>query len=261
LGFSFYNPSLSIAVLTINFLICVNIIDNTLFHIKNLSHNFYFLQEAQLKIRGLSLIFIFSYYLVISPLSILNGQQAAKRIAVLELMGQGISQAGAQTLTERLRSRLVNTKAFHVLEREQMDEVLKEQGFQQSGCVSDECLVEIGRLVGVEQMVGGSIGKIGQTYTLDLRIIDVSSGRIVKTVSHDYRGDADGLLEVLETAAREIAGEKVQKDGGTSWYYWLGAGLLLAGGAIFLLGGDSSSKGGGGSDLPGIDGLNWPPQQ
>jgi len=198
---------------------------------------------------------------MISPLSLLNAQQAVKRIAVLELMGQGISQAGAQTLTERLRSRLVNTKAFHVLEREQMDEVLKEQGFQQSGCVSDECLVEIGRLVGVEQMVGGSIGKIGQTYTLDLRIIDVSSGRIVKTVSHDYRGDADGLLEVLETAAREIAGEKVQKDdGGMAWYYWLGAGLLLAGGAALLLGGDSAGGGGNGSELPGIDGLNWSPQ-
>jgi hypothetical protein len=108
--------------------------------------------------------------------------------------------------------------------------------------------------------VGGSIGKIGQTYTLDLRIIDVTSGRIIKTVSHDYRGDADGLLNVLDTAAKEIAGEKVQQESGSSWYYWLGGGLLVAAGAVLLLGGGGSS-GGNGSDLPGIDGLNWPPSQ
>ena len=217
-----------------------------------------------MKIRSLAIIFIFFYYVLLSPLSVLKAQQqAVKRIAVLELQGQGVSEAEARTLTDRLRSRLVNTKAFYVLEREQMDEVLNEQGFQQSGCVSDECLVEIGRLVGVEQMVGGSIGKIGQTYTLDLRIIDVTSGRILKTVSDDYRGDADGLLAVLESAAQEIAGEKAKpkEEGGTAWYYWVGAGILLAGGAaVLLLGGDDGSSGGG-SDLPGIDGLNWPPSQ
>jgi len=217
-----------------------------------------------LKIRSLMTMFVFTVYIFLSPLSQAAAQQAIKRIAVLELQGQGVSDAEARTLTERLRSRLVNTKVFHVLEREQMDDVLQEQGFQQSGCVSDECLVEIGRLVGVEQMVGGSIGKIGQTYTLDLRIIDVTSGRIIKTVSHDYRGDADGLLEVLETAAQEIAGEKIKpkSSGSNSWLYWVGAGVLVAGGAAALLfAGDKGSgdDSGGGSNLPGIDGLNWPP--
>lgn len=215
-----------------------------------------------MKIRSLTTIFIFIFYIIISPLSILSAQQPAKRIAVLELQGQGVSEAEAQTLTDRLRSRLVNTNVFQVLEREQMDEILNEQGFQQGGCVSDECLVEIGRLVGVEQMVGGSIGKIGQTYTLDLRIIDVTSGRIIKTVSEDYRGDADGLLGVLEGAAQKIAGQKVEPkdEGGSSWLYWIGAGVLAAGAAVLLLGGDKSSDGGG-SDLPGIDGMNWPPGQ
>lgn len=216
-----------------------------------------------MKIRSFVLAIVFFVHIVLAPFSVLQAQQVVKRIAVLELQGQGVSESEAQTLTDRLRSRLVNTNAFHVLEREQMDEILKEQGFQQSGCVSDECLVEIGRLVGVEQMVGGSIGKIGQTYTLDLRIIDVTSGRIVKTVSNDYRGDADGLLEVLEEAAREIAGEKRRSDGsGTSWFYWVGAGVLLAGGAaILLLGGGNGGNGDDGSDLPGIEGLNWPPSQ
>ena len=221
------------------------------------------MQEAQLKLSSSGTILVFLFYILISPFSTLAAQQTIKRIAVLELQGQGVTEAEARTLTDRLRSRLVNTNAFYVLEREQMDEVLNEQGFQQSGCVSDECLVEIGRLVGVEQMVGGSIGKIGQTYTLDLRIIDVTSGRIIKTVSDDYRGDADGLLGILQEAAQKIAGEEIEPkdEGGSTWYYWVGAGVVVAGAAAaLLLGGDKSSGGGGSADdLPGIDGMDWPP--
>ncbi|KAA3610334.1 MAG: DUF2380 domain-containing protein [Calditrichaeota bacterium] len=206
-------------------------------------------------------IFSFTFFLFLSPLSTeLKAQQKAKRIAVLDLQGEGVSKSAAKTLTDRLRSKLVNTGAFHVLEREQMDEILGEQGFQQSGCVSDECLVEIGRLVGVEQMVGGSIGKIGQTYTLDLRIIDVQTGRILKTVSEDYRGDADGLLGVLETASIKIAGKQVQpksNEEGSTWYYWVGGGVLVAAAAaVLLMGGDDG--GSGSNELPDVGGI-WPP--
>ena len=208
-------------------------------------------------------LFLFTFYILFVSLPThLFAQQKAKRIAILDLQGEGVSKSAAKTLTDRLRSKLVNTGVFHVLEREQMDEILGEQGFQQSGCVSDECLVEIGRLVGVEQMIGGSIGKIGQTYTLDLRIIDVQSGRILKTVSDDYRGDADGLLGVLESAANKIAGKapvkKKSDEGGSSWYYWVGGGVVLAGAAaVLLLGGKKDES--GDALLPGIDDTIWPP--
>ena len=42
-----------------------------------------------------------------------------------------------------------------------MEDILKEQGFQQTGCTSDECVVEVGKIIGVQQMVGGSISKVG----------------------------------------------------------------------------------------------------
>jgi len=216
-----------------------------------------------LKLTKKWMLFSFTFYVLTSPvIHTIHAapivQQTLKRIAVLDLQGAGVEATAAQTLTDRLRSRLVNTGAFHVLERDQMDEILTEQGFQQSGCVSDECLVEIGRLVGVEQMIGGSIGKIGSTYTLDLRIIDVTTGRIIKTVSDDYRGDADGLLGILGRAAQKIAGqaETQQGDGESStWYYWAGAGVLIAG-AIAVLAGGSSGGGSKSSDLPGLNGEN-----
>jgi TolB-like protein len=75
-----------------------------------------------------------------------------------------------------------------------MDDILKEQGFQQSGCTSSECVVEVGNMLGVQQMVGGSIGKVGNIYTVSARIIDIESGKVLKSSNYDHIGDIEQLL-------------------------------------------------------------------
>ena len=75
-----------------------------------------------------------------------------------------------------------------------MDDILEEQKFQKSGCVSDECIVEIGKMIGVEQIVGGSISKVGRTYSVSSRIVSVETGKILKGATYDYKGEIDELL-------------------------------------------------------------------
>jgi len=136
---------------------------------------------------------------------------ALKVVAVSDLTGQGLDVSSASILSDRLRNELFNTGVFTVLERGQMDEILKEQGFQQSGCTSDACAVEIGQLLGVQYLVIGSIGKIGQTFTINVRMIDVTTGRIVLTANTDCRCEIDLLLskstiDISEKLARGIGG-------------------------------------------------------
>jgi len=67
-------------------------------------------------------------------------------IAVVDFDGKGISDKEASTLTDRFRLELFKTGVFTVAERELMNQVLDEQGFQLSGCASNECLVEVGKM-------------------------------------------------------------------------------------------------------------------
>ncbi len=133
-------------------------------------------------------------------------------IAVLDLQPEGVKHSTARIITERLRSELLKTHAFVVLERSQMEEILKEQGFQQSGCVAEECYVEVGQLLGVSHMVGGSIGRVNRTVSINLRLIDVGSGVITHTVTHDCECSADEVLQrwcgyLAERLAGEVRGE------------------------------------------------------
>ncbi len=119
-------------------------------------------------------------------------------VAIIDLEGRGISALEAQTLTDRMRSELVSTGAVTIVERGQMAEILDEQGFQQTGCVSSECAVEVGKLLGVSQMATGSIGKIGSSYTIDVRMFAVEDGAIVRSVNRTYSGPIDGLITEIE---------------------------------------------------------------
>jgi hypothetical protein len=49
-------------------------------------------------------------------------------------------------------------------------------------------------MLGVQQMIGGSIGKVGNMYTVSARIIDVETGKVLKSANYDHIGAIEGLL-------------------------------------------------------------------
>jgi TolB-like protein len=132
------------------------------------------------------------WFLLLAIISTLSAQQ--KNIAVIQFDAENISKAEARILSDRLNTELFNTGKYIVIERSQIDEVIKEQGFQQSGCVTSECAVEVGKMLGVDAMVSGSIGKIGSFFTISARMVDVQTGKTLNTVSKDVSGSIDILL-------------------------------------------------------------------
>lgn len=116
-------------------------------------------------------------------------------LAVSDLSPRGVSKNDAAIISDRLREALVQSGKVRVLEREEMDRILKEQAFQQSGaCDQSECAVKIGKLLSVDRMVVGSVGRIGELYTLGARILDVGTGEVLFTASRDESGSLEDLL-------------------------------------------------------------------
>lgn len=148
-------------------------------------------------------------FLLCLSLSAIIHAQAKKTLAVLELNAEGISDSEVRIISDRIRALLFDSGNFSVIEREKMNSVLQEQGFQQSGCVSDECAVEIGQLIGVQQMVAGSIGKIGNLYTINVRIIDVQSGKVIKTA---YEDCGCPIEDVLKLSTSKIVNILIDKN-------------------------------------------------
>jgi len=139
--------------------------------------------------------------------------QTRTTIAVMDLGAAGVAETDAQILTSRLRTDLFNTKKFMVLERDKMNEILAEQGFQQSGCTTNECIVEAGKLIGVQQMVAGEIGKIGNLYTITIRLINEETGAVLKTATEDCECKIEQVVtQSVKNVAEILAGNKIQSE-------------------------------------------------
>lgn len=132
-------------------------------------------------------------------------------ISVLNLTSAGgINRDEAVLLTDRLLTELTQTGYFQVTERDRRDEILREVAFQLSGaCDEASCLAKAGKYLGVQKMVGGTVGGIGETYSVNLRMVDVETGRIERTALKDYQGSIDNLLTM---AMQEVAWQFVPEE-------------------------------------------------
>lgn len=150
----------------------------------------------------------FALALLLPALFALEGQAPEGKktnIGVMDLRAEGDLSSAAGILSDRLRAELFSTGKFSVMERGEMDAILKEQGFQQSGACDDKaCMVEVGQLLGVERMVAGSIGMLGTVYLINLRIIEVGTGKLAATYSGECRCPIEDLGNAMKTAAEQL---------------------------------------------------------
>jgi hypothetical protein len=141
--------------------------------------------------------------LVFAPLCAQNPPAKLSNIAVLDFSGDATTTAEQlQFISGKMATELLATGDFTVLERGRMDMILKEQGFQQSGaCSSSECQVEMGQMLGVDQLVGGSLVRFGPTYMVRVDLLDVGTGRILRSVDLQKKGE---LYEIVNELCREV---------------------------------------------------------
>jgi len=135
-------------------------------------------------------------------------------IALMPFEGRGITANDAMAMSDRLRAEVMACNVYDVMERAEMEKILKEQAFQLTGACSDvSCIVQVGQLVAVSRMIGGSISKVGNIYTVEARLINVETGAIEKSVVEDYGGGIEEVLtKIMSKVARKLTGLAEQQS-------------------------------------------------
>ncbi|MBT4483208.1 MAG: hypothetical protein HOC71_05975 [Candidatus Latescibacteria bacterium] len=210
----------------------------------------------------------FSLYLLMLGFVPIRSAGAQERkqftIAVMNLQAKGVSEVEAEVLSEKLRSHIIQLVSsaeykqmegkdqYQVVEREQMDKIFEEFDLQSVGCVSDSCAIEFGKMLQADRILQGTLGKVGETFSISARILDVGSTKTVASITKDLRGTID---EVISTTILEVGDELLigKKKKSRKLWYIIG-GVLVAAGAGAALGG-----GGGGDEETPLPQLPAPP--
>ena len=180
-------------------------------------------------------------------------------IAVLNLDPKGVSQVEAEVLSDKLRShimqlvsspeyvRMTDKDQYTVVEQAQIEKIFEQFDLQSTGCVSDSCAIEFGKMLQADRIVLGTLGLVGSTYSVAARVIDVETSTTISTADQQFRGAID---DVINSVIPQVGDDLIlgrQKKSRLKWY--LLAGLLAAagGGAAMMGGGGGSDDSGGGS--------------
>lgn len=142
-----------------------------------------------------------------SPQVPIQAAPQRRSVAVAPLASTTLTRGEADLLGEALSTALQKRSGVRMMERSQMDRILQEQGFQNSGaCDKSDCAIQIGRILGIDQIVVGSVGKLGGSYLLNARLVDVGTGEILGSTSRTAPARIEKVIDELPKAADDLFG-------------------------------------------------------
>lgn len=130
--------------------------------------------------------------------------QALPTLAVLDFEAIGMPEIEVLTLTDRLRHELTKTSSENVMRRETMQPLIAGQECLKGENITDECAVEAGKLLGATYIVTGTIKREGSSYTVEMKILDVSTGESRGSLTRDYQGEIDGMISLINSMSPEV---------------------------------------------------------
>jgi len=158
-------------------------------------------------------------------LAVMVSLQALPKVAVLDILAQkGIDLSAVVPITESIMEEVVATRAYIVLDRAYIEQVLKEQEFDLSTMSNDTQVATAGKYVGADYVVTGKVQLLGESFFLVAKMIEVRTGIIVAQASEQGEGKLVALLGMshaigkklvkggpitpLEASAASVAGER-----------------------------------------------------
>ncbi len=116
-------------------------------------------------------------------------------------------------IADVLNTDLAHSPKLIIVERENLDKIMKEQQLQLAGVTGDKNAVEIGELLQAQKLLYGSFIVNGARLRIDGKLCDVESGQIEKGFSVTGRSDdALKLLELFSVKVRRQMGLKVSSN-------------------------------------------------
>jgi hypothetical protein len=139
--------------------------------------------------------------------SVARAQPAAdelldKKIAVWRFDALGIDNEIVQRLETLFRMELDRLDKVPQPTRRDIERSITSQ---EQNCTGEEkCLSAIGKRLGVEYVVTGTVGSLGDNYVLNIKVVDVSTGKSQRIQSDPLRGSPDELIEGVRVAAYRL---------------------------------------------------------
>lgn len=114
----------------------------------------------------------------------------------------------ARSINQIVSNEFFDTKCYTITEKNQIQKIIKEHSFQQTGMTEDA--VAIGKMLSVDYVLIGSLDKLGNKYILSMHMIDIKLNRVVASERLGHADRVELITGKIGNAVREITLETVK---------------------------------------------------
>jgi hypothetical protein len=142
--------------------------------------------------------------------------QVAKRVAVYEMGMQEIPPNVAKVVTDSILAEVRKLQGISAIGMDEIQDMLSHEASKQMvGCESNEsCLAEIAGALGVDDLVTGSLSKVGENSVMVLRRIDQRRAKVMGTINKRLvAGSGEEFLAAIGPAIEELFPERQLREG------------------------------------------------
>lgn len=103
-------------------------------------------------------------------------------------------------ITDILTEAIFNTGSVKIIERANLEKIIKEQKLQNSGLINESTAKAVGMVSGADYVCYGSIKDVGTKFTISARVVDVETGEIC-AMSRDTIEKDEYLINATSSTA------------------------------------------------------------
>jgi len=141
-----------------------------------------------------------------------NAQTDAKpTAAVLTIESKGVIP-DAESVGNMMRLELQKTNRFNVIDRYEIDDVLRKNGIDAKTCFAKSCLLEAGKVLHADKMLTGSVERFGEKIAVSVKLVDVNTGTIENSDVTEYLNLQKEIHKMIEISVKKLLGIAPDKD-------------------------------------------------
>ena len=133
-------------------------------------------------------------------------------VAVLDFSGKNVPTEDASIFSDMVRSDMVKLNKVNVIDKGNMDKLLAESKFQQTGATTTDDAVKIGKILNVQKVVTGSLSRMEGSYYVNANYVDIETAKIEKSEMLQCKESGELLNVADELTTNLLSPAKVSKS-------------------------------------------------
>jgi TolB-like protein len=143
--------------------------------------------------------------------AIISQASAKELLAVFDFQADGVDEAKARKISELIRTDIITSGKYSVVEKKAMDVIIKEQSSQVDLFHDEGSAVKIGKLLSAKKILIGTVMKLGGTTIINGRIVDIETG-IAEFGAKAKAESEDNLFDSITEFCDSITESKAETD-------------------------------------------------